>query len=166
MAPQSIMDKHTHGSLLSGCSVLARSFLARVGNPQIWHHQNLPVSHSSKSLRYRDHKDQISIYRLTCCRYFVCVLSAHAFRNLRYFIQPITTDHAIFLIVFRASLHKMERRSHTTQPICIIHTCINGIWRIVVSTANNQDIYPKVMLAHGKKKKIHMYSTLARSVSG
>ena len=37
----------------------------------------------------------ISIYRLTCYRYFVHVLSAHAFRNLRYFIQPIATDHAI-----------------------------------------------------------------------
>ena len=32
----------------------------------------------------------IAIYRLTRYRYFAHVLSAHAFRNLRYFIQPIT----------------------------------------------------------------------------
>ena len=37
----------------------------------------------------------IAIYRLTRYRYFAHVLSAYAFRNLRYFIQTIATDHAI-----------------------------------------------------------------------
>ena len=37
----------------------------------------------------------IAIYRLTRYRYFAPVLSAYAFRNLRYFIQTIATDHAI-----------------------------------------------------------------------
>ena len=59
----------------------------------------------------------IAIYRLTRYRYFARVLSAHAFRKLRYFTQTIATDHTIFVIVFRASLHKIERQSHTT-----IHT--------------------------------------------
>ena len=47
-----------------------------------------------------------AIYRLTGYQYFARVLSAHAFRNLRYFTQTIATDHTIFVIVFRASLHK------------------------------------------------------------
>ena len=47
-----------------------------------------------------------AIYRLTGYRYFARVLSAHAFRNLRYFTQTIATDHTIFVIVYRASFHK------------------------------------------------------------
>ena len=35
-------------------------------------------------------------------------------------------DNTIFVIVFRASLHKMERRSQTTQPICIIHVSMES----------------------------------------
>ena len=50
-------------------------------------------------------------------------------RNLRYLLHPIAADHAIFAIVFRALLHKMERRLHTAQPICIIH-CINAICNV------------------------------------
>ena len=37
----------------------------------------------------------ITIYRLIRYRYFVHVLSAYAFRNLRYFIQTIATDRTI-----------------------------------------------------------------------
>ena len=49
----------------------------------------------------------ISIYRLTCYRYFAHVLLAHAFRNLRYFIQPIATWSHNFVIISCASLHKI-----------------------------------------------------------
>ena len=55
----------------------------------------------------------IAIYCLTRYRYFACVLSAHAFRNLRYFIQTIATDHTIFVIIFRPSLHLVERSTET-----------------------------------------------------
>ena len=45
--------------------------------------------------RAQANPEGIAIYRLTRYQYFAPVLSAYAFRNLRYFIQTIATDHTI-----------------------------------------------------------------------
>ena len=61
----------------------------------------------------------IAIYRLTRYRYFPCVLSAHAFCNLRYFIQTIATT-------IHNTPHSPYSNTRTAQPICMIHVSMES----------------------------------------